>query len=98
MCRLFIFLFGCSSVFSWFVLNDTNAALFFGVASFVMVLCDTCIKSNKDQFNAMHREFDDSHNILLSDLDERMQDVHSRIDEVQTSIHESERELSNRTF
>jgi len=49
-----------AGLFSWFVLHNTDATVFFGIASLISLCVWAHLKSTTDRFDEVYRQIDDN--------------------------------------
>lgn len=71
-----------AGLFSWFVLHNTDATVFFGIASLISLCVWTHQKSTTDRFDEVYRQIDDNlrgnereHESMYRYIDENLREI-----------------------
>jgi hypothetical protein len=70
-----------AGLFSWFVLHNTDATVFFGIAALISLVVHTQSKSIEDRFDGVYRQMDDNHTAHERTHEALYRYVDDRIDE-----------------
>ena len=70
-----------AGLFSWFVLHNTDATVFFGIASLVSLLVYTNQKRSNDRFDEVYRQIDENHRSNAHDHEAVYRYIDDRVEE-----------------
>lgn len=90
---------GIASAFSWFVLNNTNASVFFMIGAAVLFAIAFVTNQNEEKITDIHRSLDECRNSQHELVDRAETRLDGRIDSIWTdiiSIRESIDNLSSK--
>ena len=90
---------GAASAFSWFVLNNTNASVFFMIGAAVLFVIAFATNQNEEKITDIYRNLDACRNSQHELVDKMETRVDSRIDSIWneiTSIREYINNLSSK--
>lgn len=74
-----------AGLFSWFVLHNNDATVFFGIASLISLCVWAHLKSTIDRFDDVYRQIDDTHRNIERDVESLHRYVESRTNECNKS-------------